>query len=96
VATRFEWDDNKNRMNRAKHGVPFETARRVFEDPNLITRQDRHFEGEQRRQTIGYVDGVLAVPHTTVELEPNEIIRIISARRATAGERKLYEKEELD
>jgi len=96
VATRFEWDSKKERANRAKHGVSFETAKEVFEDPDLITRQDREVEGERRWQTIGYAKGVLTVAHTAVELGPEEIIRIISARHATPGERKLYEKEELD
>lgn len=96
MTTYFEWDENKNSKNRAKHGVSFETARLIFEDPNLITRQDRDVEGEQRWQTIGYAQGILTVAHTVQELERDEIIRIISARRATPGERKLYEKEEID
>jgi hypothetical protein len=96
VASRFEWDENKNRANRAKHGISFEKAKLIFEDPNLITRQDREVEGEQRWLTIGYAEGILAVAHTAQETGAEEIIRIISARRATAGERKLYEKEELD
>jgi hypothetical protein len=96
VATRFEWDDNKNRVNRAKHGVSFETAKEVFQDPDLITRQDRDVEGEQRWQTIGYAKGVLTVAHTGVELGPDEVIRIISARSATSTERKLYEKEDAN
>jgi uncharacterized protein len=62
----------------------------------LITRQDREVEGKPRWQTIGYAEGVLTVAHIAVDLGPDEIIRIISARRATPGERKLYEKEELD
>lgn len=95
MATRFAWDVNKERVNRAKHGVSFETAKEVFEDPDLITRQDREVEGERRWQTIGYPRGILTVAHTAVELGPDEVIRIISARRATPGERKLYEKEEL-
>jgi uncharacterized protein len=96
VATRFEWDDNKNRKNRVKHGVSFETATGVFEDPDLITRQDREVEGEQRWQTIGYAEGVLTVAHTAVEAGTDEIIRIISARPATSTERKLYEKKDID
>ena len=45
MATRLEWDENKNRTNRSKHGIRFEAAALVFEDPNLITRQDRDVEG---------------------------------------------------
>lgn len=96
MATRFEWDENKNRTNRAKHGVSFETATQIFEDPNLITRRDRNIEGEQRWHTIGYAGGVLTVAHTVHESAPDEVIRLISARRATRGEKKLYEKEEID
>jgi uncharacterized protein len=96
VATYFEWDENKNRKNRAKHGVSFETARMIFEDPDLITRQDREVQGEQRWQTIGYAEGVLTVAHTAQESGLDETIRIISARRATPAERKLYEKENID
>lgn len=96
MATIFEWDENKNRSNRAKHGVSFETAKRVFEDPNLITRQDREVEGEQRWQTIGYADGILTVAHTAMELRADEVIRVISARPATSAERKLYEKEDIN
>jgi uncharacterized DUF497 family protein len=77
-------------------GVTFQTAKLIFEDPNLITRQDRDVEGEQRWQTIGYAEGILTVAHTVQESGPDEIIRIISARHATPGERKLYEKEEVD
>jgi uncharacterized DUF497 family protein len=95
MATRFEWDENKNSSNRSKHGVSFETAKRVFEDPNVITRQDRDVEGEQRWQSIGYADGLLMVAHTTVESGQDEIIRIISARPATSTERKLYEEEDI-
>jgi uncharacterized DUF497 family protein len=94
VRTYFEWDENKNRRNRSKHGIWFQTARLIFEDPNLITRQDRQVEGEQRLQTIGYADGVLTVAHTVHDLGLDEVVRIISARRATPAERRLYEKED--
>lgn len=75
--------------------MSFQTARSIFEDPNLITRQDREVEGEQRWQTIGYAEGILTVAHTVLETGPAETIRIISARRATPAERKLYEKEDV-
>jgi uncharacterized DUF497 family protein len=91
MAARLEWDENKNRTNRSKHGIEFETAALVFEDPNLITRQDRDVDGEQRWQTIGYAEGILTVAHTAQASGDDEVIRIISARRATRGERKLYE-----
>ena len=46
----FEWDENKNRANRAKHGIDFAFAREAFNDPFAITRQDRNVDGEQRYQ----------------------------------------------
>lgn len=94
----FTWDEIKNRSNQRKHGgIAFEVAARVFDDPLRLTRQDRVEGGEERWQTIGEVYGitVLLVAHTIAEdhteNEPTEVIRIISARRATARERKSYE-----
>lgn len=88
----FAWDERKNRTNRAKHKVSFETAVSVFEDPYAISIQDRFVTGEERWQTLGLIEGVvvLLVAHL-VELEGNEeIIRIISARKATPRERDIY------
>ena len=97
---RFTWDETKNRSNQKKHaGIAFEEAAHVFRDPFRLTRQDRVEDGEERWQTIGVVHGVtvLLVAHTITEDdedgEPVEIIRIISARRATPKERKHYEHE---
>ena len=53
---RFEWDENKNRENRKKHGVSFEIAMEVFDDPFCLTSQDRIVEGEERLWTLGRVD----------------------------------------
>lgn len=97
---RFAWDETKNRSNQKKHdGIAFEEAAHVFRDPFRLTRQDRIEDGEERWQTIGVVHGVtvLLVAHTITEDdddgEPVEVIRIISARRATPRERKHYEHE---
>nr|WP_304360615.1 BrnT family toxin [Collimonas fungivorans] len=90
----FSSDDAKNEGNRRKHGVSFEAATLVFDDPLHITRQDRVENNEQRWQTIGMVGGVtlLLVAHTWHEAESgSEHIRVISARRATKLERKIYE-----
>ena len=90
----FSWDDAKNEINQRKHSVSFVAAQLVFDDPLHITRQDRIEHGEQRWQTSGQVGGVvlLLVAHTWHETESgNEHIRIISARRATKLERKIYE-----
>ena len=94
MATRFTWDDRKNAANRRKHHVGFETAELVFEDSGAIALPDRIVEGEQRWQMIGWTQSVLlVVAHTVVEQGGDEVIRIISARKATPAERRLYEEE---
>jgi uncharacterized DUF497 family protein len=89
---RFVWDDVKDRRNRSKHKVSFETARVVFDDPFAMSVQDRIVRGEERWQTLGLVGGsvVLVVAHTHVDDGDEELVRIISARKATARERKIY------
>jgi hypothetical protein len=94
MMVQFEWDESKDRRNIAKHGVGFEEARKVFSDPHVIIRQDRVIEGEERLHAIGYVNRVLLVVHTVREEGLGAIIRIISARKATPAERKLYEETE--
>jgi uncharacterized DUF497 family protein len=92
----FEWDEAKNLSNQRKHGVSFEEAGQVFRDPFYVSVQDRIEDGEERWQTFGLVDGVLLlmVAHTVREEGATEaVIRIISARRATANERRRYENE---
>ena len=95
--TRFEWDSAKEQTNRRKHGVSFEIARQIFSDPDALVEQDRIEGGEVRWQTIGAVNGILLllVAHTVDfdDDERDEMIRIISARRANRRERKRYEKE---
>lgn len=90
---RFIWDDNKNRINRSKHGVSFETAQLVFDDPAHLSRQDRYENGEERWQTLEQIGGVvvLLVAHTILDDRGEETIRIISARKATKEERRRYE-----
>ena len=90
---RISWDEAKNRANRLKHGVSFETARHVFDDPLHISVPDRHEHGEERWKTIGLVGSVviLLVAHTYGEENGEEIVRIISARKATQRERDRYQ-----
>lgn len=90
----FSWDDAKSQTNLRKHGIGFEAARLVFDDPLHLTRQDRIENGEQRWQTIGLAAGIvlLLVAYTWQEDDNGaEQVRIISARRATKLERKIYE-----
>lgn len=89
----FEWDEDKNRRNRSKHGLSFETACLVFDDPQQLNLQDRHVDGEERWQTIGRIGDVLVVlvAHTWCEPDGEPVVRIISARKATRLERVKYE-----
>jgi uncharacterized protein len=92
--TRFEWDARKARENLRKHGVDFTLAMRIFADPHILTEIDETERGELRYWSIGEVSGrVLVVVHTTVEEEDVEIIRIVSARKATRSERRDYEED---
>ena len=91
---RWTWDAKKNRANKRVHGLSFETAQLVFDDPLAASRPDPSSE-EERWQTIGMIGPVvLFVVHTWPEPEivsGEEIGRIISARKATAHERRAYE-----
>ena len=84
----FEWDETKAAQNDAAHGVSFETAKKVFEDPFAIERlDDREDYGEDRYSIIGMVDGrILYMAYTP----RNGTIRIISARGAEPHERRRY------
>ena len=86
----FVWDKSKNRVNQRKHRISFETAISVFDVPFHVSRQDREVETEVRWQTIGMVEGgrVLLVAHTIEE--EDRLIRVLSARKATPQERRIY------
>ena len=89
----FEWDEIKNTANFKKHKVWFEEAQKCFSDPNLrVFFDDDHSEDEDRFLAIGFSEPgrLLIVSHTSNEEE--EIIRIISARKAIKKEREYYEK----
>jgi uncharacterized protein len=91
---RFEWDAEKDRSNQKKHDrIDFETASRVFFDPNLVLYKERMVDGEQRWHGIGAVGKtVLLVVHVYREENVNgeEVVRIISAREAGQRERRIY------
>ena len=89
----FAWDDGKNRRNLRKHGLGFETAALVFDDPYALTRRDDSLHDEERWITLGAVGlgAVFLVVHTHYETHGEEVIRIISARAAEPRERKSYE-----
>ena len=90
---RFEWDEAKNKRNQEKHGVSFELASLVFEDPHNLSIRDEACETEERWLTTGSVNGVLIllVVHTWEEENHEEIFRIISARKAPQVDREAYE-----
>ena len=87
----YEWDPNKAKSNYMKHGIRFADAVGVFEDENAITIEDDH-QKEDRFIIIGrdFLSRILVVVYTFRDI----VIRIISARRATARERKMYEEQE--
>lgn len=95
---RYEWDTEKDRKNRLKHGISFELAALVFEDDLCFVYPDWMDEtGEQRFHALGAVleneagPSVLLVVHTYREYRHGEeIIRIISAREASPRERRIY------
>ncbi len=91
MALTFEWDENKSKRNLKNHGVDFDEAKTIFNDPFAITIDDTdHSVAEERYLDIGIssTGRMLVVWYT----ERNENIRIIGCRRATRYERKIYEK----
>jgi uncharacterized protein len=88
---RFAWDLAKAKSNRSKHGVSFEEACTVFVDPAAVVANDAVHD--ERTVIIGMSAAarVLFAVFIEVSHETEEEIRIISARRATSRERKIYE-----
>lgn len=101
---RYEWDERKNHQNQRKHGVSFEVAALVFEDPDCMIALDRDDEsGEQRWHAVGSVrsaagvGAVLVVVHIYREdHDGEEIIRIISARPAEKHDVRRYQDQAVD
>lgn len=92
MALTFEWDEAKEELNRNKHGVSFDEAKTVFNDPRALTVHDtEHSDEEDRYLDVGmsFRGRVLVVSYT----DRGRNIRIISCRKATKFERKTYEQE---
>ena len=90
MALQFEWDSKKAQSNKRKHGITFEEASTIFGDPLSITIPDpAHSIGKDRFITLGISinDKLIVIVHT----DRDDIIRIISARKATRNERMQYE-----
>jgi hypothetical protein len=89
----FEWDENKNSINKKKHGISFEEAKTVFYDVEALLIDDpEHSQDEERFIILGFSNlaNLLVVCHCYRESE--NVIRIISARKATQNEAEQYEK----
>jgi uncharacterized DUF497 family protein len=83
----FEWDDKKRKSNIKKHGIDFIDAPIIFAGYTLTIEDDRFDYGEKRFITFGVLDGrVVSVVH----METEDLIRIISIRKATKNEEKEY------
>jgi len=90
MALRFEWDSKKALSNRRRHGITFEEASTIFGDPLSSTiHEPAHSIGEDRFISVGTSvnDKLIVVVHA----DRDDIIRIISARKATKNERRQYE-----
>ena len=88
---RFEWDENKNRINQSKHKISFEEAKTVFYDEEALVIDDpEHSQEEERFIILGFSKraNLLVVCHCYRKSE--SVIRIISARKATNSEEKQY------
>ena len=89
---KFEWDENKNEINQRKHGISFDEVTSVFRDTFAIVFDDPdHSDYEERFLIIGTSDerGICLVSHCY--RGQDQVIRIISARKATKTERNIYE-----
>jgi len=83
----FTWSEHKRRLNLARHGLDFADAPVVFEGLTFTYEDDRFRYREQRFVTLGLLAGV---PVSIVHTETAHEIRIISFRKATRGEARLY------
>ena len=95
---RFDWDDDKANINLVKHKVSFDEGKTIFKDPFLITFPDeQHSDEEERLISIGTSinERLLLVVHLEkLETLNSVVICIISCRKATSSERRIYEESE--
>lgn len=88
----FVWDTNKNEINKKKHGISFESAVLIFNDPGLYTEYDKENSekhNEYREMQIGRLENFITLSVSTTDREDK--IRIISARKSTKEEVRIYE-----
>jgi hypothetical protein len=87
----FDWDENKNQINQKKHGISFEEASTVFYDDEALLRDDPdHTEDEERFVILGFSREAHLLVVCHCYRSEDTVIRIISARKATAMESKQY------
>ncbi|TAN43520.1 MAG: BrnT family toxin [Nitrospirae bacterium] len=87
----FHWDNQKNISNKKKHGITFEEAQTVFVDENaLLIHDPDHSDEEERFIILGMSSNLRTLVVCHCYRKDNEIIRIISARKATRSEQKRY------
>ena len=92
AAPEFSWDPAKSRSNRKKHGVSFEEARTVFFDEGaLIAADPEHSADEDRFLIVGFSVRLRVLLVCFCDRREGDVIRIISARKATRKERKWYQ-----
>ncbi|WP_367899175.1 BrnT family toxin [Leptospira sp. WS58.C1] len=88
----FEWDSVKNSSNKRKHGISFEEAKTVFYDENArIIHDPDHSEKEERFIILGFSNKLNLLMVSHCYRSSKDVIRIISARKATKSESKQYE-----
>lgn len=89
---RVEWDEKKRRENIRKHGIDFADAHKIFTQPLLKELDDRFDYDEERWIGIGFLEGrIVVVVFMEREDTDEEVIRIISLRKALTHERSKYE-----
>lgn len=88
---KLEWDDNKNRINRGKHGIDFVEAWDFSWEDAVLADRSRHADGEARFAAIGWLHGKL---YTVIFTRRDDSFRIISLRRANAKEEAFHEENE--
>lgn len=90
---RFEWDEAKRRVNIRRHGIDFLAARVIFAGRTITFLDDRFNYGEARFLTVGLLwERPVAIVHT----ETDEVMRIISIRKASKNEENIYFEEIAD
>ena len=88
---RFEWDESKNQANIHNHQISFGEAKSVFYDPNaLLIHDPDHSENEDRFVMLGMTEKLRLLIVCHCYREDDEVIRLISARKANTAEKMQY------